>query len=206
MDANFKDAELRKAVVVNLSHISIFSQILHSSPDTDVAVSLLSSATSTDSRSPRGDSPKETQLNELIGPAVDSASCSSYQTSALNFRSCILNKFGALISIQMPLLKDNGLEYSSQIWAGDGFISRCDLTITITEIKVSISIVYFAFHLYFDPILIQYCLIFIPCLSFLLLSCLYMNAFHYFVTFQWNTFFSHFNVYLYLSSVLLTLL
>lgn len=159
----FKEAELKKVAVFNLSQLSIFSQILYSSPDTKVPVSLQSSATSTDSSSPSGDSLKETRFNEFIEPPIDSASCSSHKTSVLNFRSCILHKFRAVISVEKPLLKGNDSQYSSQVWAGDGFISHCDLIITITEIKVSISIVYSAFLFVFRKKMISFCIIYILC-------------------------------------------
>uniref|UniRef100_A0A7N0RDR0 Vacuolar protein sorting-associated protein 13 VPS13 adaptor binding domain-containing protein n=1 Tax=Kalanchoe fedtschenkoi TaxID=63787 RepID=A0A7N0RDR0_KALFE len=132
----------RRVAVFNLSRVSISSQFLHLNPDDEVPISRLSAASS-DSRailSP-GDTTQKIQSTEEIGPAIDTASCSSditllHETFGLNFHSCILDKFGAIISVEMPSVKNNGSQCSSQVWAGSGSISGCDLTITITEIKM----------------------------------------------------------------------
>ncbi|CAM8903861.1 unnamed protein product [Rhodiola kirilowii] len=143
LNVKLEETQFRRAAVFNLSRVSIFSQILQLSPDAEVPISRLSSATASDPLAvfSLGDSTQESQATEQTRPTIDGASCSSNPTSlhkdfCLIFRSCILNNFGAVISIEKPLVMGNDSQCSSQVWAGSGTISGCDLTITITEIKM----------------------------------------------------------------------
>lgn len=150
---NFNLANMRRKYVFNLSRISISSQVLHESVDNGLQIPQFSSITSNafSTHIISGDPARELLHGNLMHPhddpncSRDSESQEEFyakncvpEISNLSHQKYILKHLHASVSVEEPW-KDH--LSNNHAWVGSGSISGFDITLSISEMKVSIAIV-----------------------------------------------------------------
>ncbi|XP_059458026.1 uncharacterized protein LOC132187653 isoform X3 [Corylus avellana] len=149
----FKLENMRRKFTFDLSRLSIFSLVFHHSVENEIQIPHFSSVTSNDtiSCSVSGDPAAGFQHRNGIH-LVNEASCSrdpvspeefsvkncAFEGMHLSHKNHILKRLGAFMEIEKP--KDGPL-HLNQVWLGSGSVSNFDMTISLSEIQMILSIV-----------------------------------------------------------------
>lgn len=156
---NLEVANMKSLFLFDLSRLSILSQILHKGleEEEEVKIPHFSSIASKDISSDfvSGDSAAALQHRNGNLPVFDDASSSSDAVSQkepfanncvtelfrLCNQHCILKQLGAIVSVEKSMQEDdNSPLFLSQGWVGSGSVSGFDMTISLSEIQMILSI------------------------------------------------------------------
>lgn len=151
---NFEIVNLRGKFMLDLSSLSILSQILCGSVKNEIQVPHSASGLSNDFLSHffSGDPSIIFQPRDGIHPVTDGASCSSDPVSKkedlmhnsvsagfqLSDRRYILTRLRAFILLQKSMLETENVPlHINPVWIGNGSVSGFDMIISLSEIQVS---------------------------------------------------------------------
>lgn len=144
MHLDLKIINTRKKLSFGIPQLSILSRVLQESTkhqDSEVQIPLSSSSTS---RDPSHLLPKDTQAaleqtHEIHSVATDGSSSSS--DSSKGPGNFILKKLSCLIAAEEPLPRDpSDTLKPNQPWVGSGSISGFDVTISLSELQMMLSV------------------------------------------------------------------
>ncbi|KAI3813329.1 hypothetical protein L1987_18049 [Smallanthus sonchifolius] len=142
---NLKVVSMRKKLSFSLPQLSILSRVLQESnkhQSSDVLIPLMSSSTSSDPSfylDPKDTQAALSKTNEIQSVATDARSSSS--DSHQGSEKYILKKLSCFISAEEPVPQDpSDTLKSNQPWVGSGSISGFEVTVSLPEIQMLLSV------------------------------------------------------------------